>query len=135
LERLARRIVLRPDVDWTYTSGVSASTNNPCAYLNGQDPTIGVGLTSSLSIYQCGEGTAVTAVVDGTTVDYTYTTHASWSTNQVKYANDGTNTWVGVPLYFKDGMVRVVTIVKANSLLPVVCCDAPDARLTQCRQF
>lgn len=146
LERLAKRIVMRPDVDWSYTIGVSAGSSDPCSYLFGQDPSTYVALTNSLSAFQCcqGAGNFVlnfcggTAVISTTTpqpIDYSYTTHASWSTNQVKYANDGSVTYVGVPLYFRDGLVRVVTIGKPNSALPVVCCDEPDARFTQCRAF
>lgn len=129
MEKLARRVILRPDVNWNYNP--SFDTIDPCVYLTQQDPSLGVMLVNSLSNVTC----STISGIDAGSTDYSYPVHAAWSTNQVKFVNYNDSTWLGVPLYFRDGSVSVVVFNKPNSELPIICCENPDPRLTQCRRF
>lgn len=134
MEKLARRAIMRPDINWEYNP--TYDTVDPCAYFNSQDPSTGVYLVNSMSQIMCAAGTPSNndaIVVNGT--DYSYVVHAAWSTNQVKYVNYNNYTYVAVPMYFRDGVVEVAVFTKANAELPVVCCENPNPALTQCRRF
>ena len=129
MEKLARRAILRPDVNWNYNP--EYDTVNPCEYMLTQDPSLTVAIVDSSANITCS---TIPVMVAGTT-DFSYPVHASWATNSVKYVNYNESTYVSVPLYFYDGAVQSVVFAKANSELPVVCCENPDAGLTQCRRF
>jgi hypothetical protein len=150
MEKLARRAIMRPDIAWEYNPSYDTVTN-PCTYFNSQDPSTGVYLVNSLSEVLCAAGLPTggspdpfatypsgawdVAGGDAPAIDYSYLVHASWSTNQVKYVNYDNYTYVAVPMYFRDGNVEVAVFMKANTDLPVVCCDNPNPALTQCRRF
>lgn len=133
MEKLARRAILRPDVNWAWNS-FDPATSNPCDYLITQDPSVGVALVNSNAEVICAAG-AVTPEYTALSTDYSYIVHSSWSTNHVKYVNYDGKTFVAVPLYFRDGTVRVAVFAKLNTELPIVCCENPDPTLTQCRRF
>lgn len=129
MEKLARRAILRPDVNWNYNPHFD--NINPCDYLYEQDPSLHVAIVDSTANVTC----STIPIMPANSTDFSYAVHASWSTNSVKYVNYDEHTYVGVPLYFRDGSVNTVVFAKANAELPIVCCEKPDATLTQCRRF
>lgn len=129
MEKLARRAILRPDVNWNYNPEFDET--NPCSYLQEQDPSLGVAIVNSNANITC----STIAEMPANTTDYSYIVHAAWATNQVKSVNYNEMTYVAVPLYFRQGVVEVVVFAKNNTDLPVVCCENPDPALTQCRRF
>jgi hypothetical protein len=136
LEKVARRAILRPDVNWNYAPAFDAIS--PCEYMQGQDPSLQIAIVSSSGNITCSTFEdwyfeAGTSTDDS--YDYSYPVHAAWSTNSVKSVNFNSTTFVAVPLYFRDGTVETVVFGKDNADLPVVCCDNPDPSLTQCRRF
>ena len=142
MEKLARRAILRSDVSWNWNPVYDSADTNPCLYMATQDPSLGVAVINSHAEIICStilpEYPAPIVVPGSPTVyviDYSYPTHAAWSTNHVKYVNYDGKTIVAVPLYFRDGTVSTVVFSKANADLPIVCCENPDPTLTQCRRF
>lgn len=137
MEKLARRAILRPDVNWNWNPEYDTVETNPCLYMATQDPSLGVAVVNSHAQIICS--TIVPEFpppFNGSySTDYSYAVHAAWSTNHVKYVNYDGKTFVAVPLYFRDGTVSTVVFAKENSDLPIVCCEDPDPTLTQCRRF
>lgn len=140
MEKLARRAILRPDVNWNWNPAYDSLDTDPCAYMATQDPSLGVAVINSHAQIICStisEFPAPTGTFPDLTFsyDYSYPVHAAWSTNHVKYVNYNSTTFVAVPLYFRDGTVSTVVFAKDNADLPIVCCENPDPTLTQCRRF
>lgn len=149
MEKLARRAILRPDINWNYSVEFDGPVNSPCAALAAQDPSLDVAVLDSKSRILCSTAgiqeffpnPTTTGTFPGTdfvvtyTTDYSYPVHAAGSTNHVKYVNFNGRTYVAVPLYFKDGTYETVVFAKDNTDLPIVCCDDPNPALTQCRRF
>lgn len=135
MEKLARRSILRPDINWNYNP--LYDTTSPCTLMSQQDPSLSVAVVNSEAEIICStfSDTAPEPIYINGTTDYSYPVHAAWATNQVKYVNYDQQTIVAVPLYFRDGSVETVVFAKANSELPVVCCEDPNPALTQCRRF
>lgn len=134
MEKLARRSILRPEINWDYNPLYDA--NSPCDLLSQQDPSLSVAVVNSDSTVICSSFPSVpNSIYQNGTTDYSYPVHSAWSTNQVKYVNYDQQTIVAVPLYFRDGTVETAVFAKLNSELPVVCCDNPNPSLTQCRRF
>ena len=129
MEKLARRAILRPDINWNYSP--LYDNVNPCMYLQEQDPSLSVAIVNSVANVTC----STIDIMPAGSTDFSYPVHAAWSTNSVKYVNYDEHTYVAVPLYFRDGTVETVVFSKPNSELPIVCCENPDAALTQCRRF
>ena len=137
MEKLARRAILRPDVNWNWNPEYDTEETNPCLYMATQDPSLGVAVVNSHAQIVCStiEPEFPAPVGDVYSYDYSYPVHAAWSTNHVKYVNYNSTTFVAVPLYFRDGTVSTVVFSKANADLPIICCENPDPTLTQCRRF
>ena len=129
MEKLARRSILRPDINWNYSP--LFDTTSPCDYLASQDPSLQVAVVDSDALVLCSN----IPIMPVNSTDYSYLVHAAWSTNHVKAVNYNETTYVAVPLYFRDGAVETVVFAKSNTELPVVCCENPDPSLTQCRRF
>ena len=142
MEKIARRDVLRPDVDWVYDPNDTTATN-PCTYISTQDPSVNVALINSNSQILCSSSgmnqfyPAPTGTAPNLDITYTYdyASHRALADNDITYVNYDNYTFVAVPLYFKSGAVSAVVFAKPNSELPVVCCENPDPSLTQCRRF
>ena len=139
MEKIARRDILRPDVDWLYDPNDSTATN-PCAYVTAQDPAVSVALLNSQGQVLCSTMNTYYQGPTGSdpvllSYSYDYPSHRAWSINQITSVNYDNQTFVAVPLYFKSGVVEVVVFSKPNSELPAVCCENPDPTLTQCRRF
>lgn len=145
MEKLARRAILRPDVNWAWNPLYDSLDTDPCLYMASQDPSLGVAVINSHAEIVCSTiipEFPAPILVPGSqppvlsySTDYSYPVHAAWSTNHVKYVNYDSKTFVAVPLYFRDGTVSTVVFSKQNADLPIVCCENPEPNLTQCRRF
>lgn len=147
MEKLARRAILRPDINWNYSPEFDGIATTPCTQMALADPSLAVAVLNSKSEVLCAtagmapyfvgpvQGGTAPAFTYTYTTDYSYPVHAAGATNHVKYVNYNGQTFVAVPLYFRDGTYETVVFAKANADLPIVCCDNPNPALTQCRKF
>lgn len=129
MEKLARRAILRPDVQWNYNPVFD--TVSPCEYMETQDPSLEIAIVNSNANITC----STIPEMPVATLDFSYVVHAAWSTNHVKAVNYNYKTYVAVPLYFLDGTVEVVVFAKNNTELPAACCGTEYNELTQCRRY